>query len=296
MSPAEDVNLCLHEDVDRFREAVETTAAATGFSPFLVEKDYFCTVILRALAPPDGVLIFKGGTCLAKVHAGFYRLSEDLDFVIPTAIGASRAERSRRAGELKALFADLDDKVSGIRLHQALKGANNSSQYIAVFRYTSRLRPVEEAIQFEVGLREPLLLSAMRGEARTLLLDPATGLAWLPAIRVPCLSREEAMAEKLRAALCRREVAIRDFFDIDYAVRRLGVRLDDPALLHLVRQKLAVPGNDPASVSRDRLETLRPQVETELKSVLRPADFEEFDLDRAFAAVAAVATALDGSR
>ena len=74
-----------HEDPVLFREAVNFTAAQTRFLPRLIEKDYFCTVLLNYLAAADDTLIFKGGTCLAKVHAEFYRLSEDLDFVIPDA-------------------------------------------------------------------------------------------------------------------------------------------------------------------------------------------------------------------
>jgi predicted nucleotidyltransferase component of viral defense system len=86
-----------HQNPALFREAVNHTAAATGFSSRLIEKDYFCTVLLQHLAEAGCALVFKGGTCLAKVHAGFYRLSEDLDFVIPTPVDALRAERSRRA-------------------------------------------------------------------------------------------------------------------------------------------------------------------------------------------------------
>jgi predicted nucleotidyltransferase component of viral defense system len=44
-------------------------------------------VLLEYLAAVDEALVFKGGTCLAKVYADFYRLSEDLDFVIPMATG-----------------------------------------------------------------------------------------------------------------------------------------------------------------------------------------------------------------
>ena len=73
-----------HEDTDLFQETVNFTAAETTFAARLIEKDYFCTVLLEHLAAvTGGQLVFKGGTCLTKVHAGFYRLSEDLDFVIP---------------------------------------------------------------------------------------------------------------------------------------------------------------------------------------------------------------------
>ena len=65
---------------EELREAIRFTAEETGFAPRLIEKDYFCSVILEALAAADVPLVFKGGTCLAKVHSGFFRLSEDLDF------------------------------------------------------------------------------------------------------------------------------------------------------------------------------------------------------------------------
>jgi len=65
-----------HEDPVLFREAVNFTAA-------------------------DDTLVFKRGTCLAKVHADFSRLSEDLDFVISTPVDATRTERRTLTSRLK---------------------------------------------------------------------------------------------------------------------------------------------------------------------------------------------------
>ena len=92
--------------------------------------------------------------------------------------------------------------------------------------------------------------------------------------------------------LSRREVAIRDFYDVDYAVRELSLRVLEPEFLGLVRQKLEVPGNGPIDASPDRLGALGLQLESQLKAVLRARDFAEFDLERAFATVAEVAAAL----
>ena len=41
----------------------------------------------------DTPLVLKGGTCLSKMYAAFHRLSEDLDFVIPTPFEAPRSVR-----------------------------------------------------------------------------------------------------------------------------------------------------------------------------------------------------------
>jgi len=100
------------------------------------------------------------------------------------------------------------------------------------------------------------------------------------------------MAEKLRAAMSRREAAVRDFYDVDHAARRLGFRTNDSELIALVRAKLTVPGNDPVDVSPARMMILRSQMEAHLRPVLRDRDFAEFDLDRAFGTVADVAAAL----
>jgi len=285
--------LRLHEDPSLFREAVNFTAAETGFSSRLVEKDYFCSVLLQYLEASGAGLVFKGGTSLAKVHAGFYRLSEDLDFVIPVPTDASRAARRLRALGAKRAVAGLRGTLPGVHLVSPLTGANDSRQYVAVIGYRTLVSANEETIKVEVGLREPLLTDVVRSEASTLLLDPVSGSSLVPPTVVTCVSRHEAMAEKLRAALSRRDVAIRDFYDVEYAVRRLGVRLLDSGLTELVRRKLAVPGNAPVDVSAPRLAALRHQLDSELRPVLRGRDFGEFDLHRAFAMVAELAAALE---
>ena len=286
MTRPEPLSVRFHEDPALFREAVNFTAAQTQFAPRLIEKDYFCTALLECLARADAALVFKGGTCLAKVHADFYRLSEDLDFIIPMPTDASRSQRSSRASGLKDAIHALPRQLPVFRMIQALTGADSSKQYIASMGYTSLLSRQEETIKIEVGLREPLLTPAVSGPARTILLDPVSGQPLLKPISVNCLSRTEAFAEKFRAALSRREAAIRDFYDIDYAVRKLGVQPLDAGLVALVKQKLAVPGNGPVDVSGPRLAALRQQLEAQLKPVLRAMDFAQFDLDRAFQIVA----------
>ena len=85
MEHSRDHRILVHEDQTFFREAVLFTAGQTGLNATLIEKDYFCTVLLKYLYDqPDSTLIFRGGTCIGKVYAAFYRLSEDLDFLIST--------------------------------------------------------------------------------------------------------------------------------------------------------------------------------------------------------------------
>jgi len=135
MSEAEPQVVRLWEDPDYFRAVVRFTSQVTTFSPRLVEKDYSRTVLLEYLSRVSDKLVFKGGTCLAKVHANFYRLSEDLDFVVPMPVDAPRAKRSKQAVPLKDAVTRLPDRLPFFRVVAPLTGANNSMHYNAVIGF-----------------------------------------------------------------------------------------------------------------------------------------------------------------
>jgi Nucleotidyl transferase AbiEii toxin, Type IV TA system len=60
------------------------TATAEGVEPQLVEKDFYLTRLIWAFAQELGdQMLLKGGTLLSKVDLGFFRMSEDADFVLP---------------------------------------------------------------------------------------------------------------------------------------------------------------------------------------------------------------------
>lgn len=289
MSESETFATRYHLDSAQFVEALRFTAMQKGFPARLIEKDYFCSVLLEYLTGRDESLVFKGGTCLTKVYAGFYRLSEDLDFVIPMPVDATRQDRSRWTIGIKRAVNELHRTFDEFQVVEPFRGANNSMQYLGTVAYRSLLSDARETIKIDVGLREPLLMEPEKNFTQTILLDPISNQAAVTPIQLRCISLTEAFAEKFRAALSRREVAIRDFFDIDYAVRTLGLQIEDDDLIALVRRKLRVPGNEPVDVSDKRLSALRQQVEPQLRSVLRAQDFTEFDLERAFGMVADMA-------
>ena len=92
--------------------------------------------------------------------------------------------------------------------------------------------------------------------------------------------------------MTRRAPAIRDFYDIDYAVRTRKLEPTDDRLLDLIRHKLAVPGNDPLDISEGKLRLLSRQLESQLKPVLQAQDYANFDLERAFGIVARLVEAI----
>lgn len=293
MADSDAAGIRLHEDVPLFREALAFTAAKTGFNGQVIEKDYFCTVLLADFSRHGGAnLIFKGGTCLAKVHAGFYRLSEDLDFAISMPVDASRSERSSATAAIKQAVAGVARRLSGFSCAAELKGANDCAQYNGLVSYRSLLSGEQETILIDVSVREPLLMPPAMLAARTVLIDPISGDPAVPGLNVTCINALEAMAEKFRAALSRRDVAIRDFYDLDYAMQHLSLNLGSPSFVDMVRHKLAIPENPPVDVGDERIAALRRQFVAKLKTVLQEKDFRNFDLDRAISLVVNMATRL----
>ncbi len=283
-----------HDDPELFAAAINYTAAETGFSERLIEKDYYCTVALAHLYRDvwSARMVFKGGTCLVKVHSGFYRLSEDLDFMVHVPVDASRSQCRVEAEVAKRAFVKTCEETPAFSILEDIRGANNSKQYFGTLGYPSVITNDTEPIKYEVSLREPLLTSPSIAEAQTVLLDPINGEAMVEVAEVKCLGFEEALAEKFRAALTRRDVAIRDYFDLMYAIDRLEIDLASDEFVGMVREKIRVPGNPAASIDHQREAVLRNQMETHLKPVLRSADYSAFDLEQAIVVCNEMATRL----
>jgi predicted nucleotidyltransferase component of viral defense system len=277
------VDLLYHENADEFLEALSLTSTITGFSSRLIEKDYYCSLILHDFDPlfQQGI-VFKGGTCLSKIHADFYRLSEDLDFVFSIEPNVKPSDRRNMMKPVKDHLEDLCKRQSCFSLEGRLVGHNTSKQYIGLYSYSSVISGENEFIKIEIGLREQILEPVEQCHARTILIHPFRNEPAIEPVPVNALSMRESYAEKFRAALTRREPAIRDFYDIDYASRTGKLDIAEVRLLELVSNKLAVPDNDPINISEEKLSTLRTQLETRLRPVLRNSDYESFDLDRAF--------------
>ena len=276
-------------DIEIFRESLAYSAAETGFAVSLIEKDYYCSLVLGHLFNGKTELVFKGGTSFSKVYFDFYRLSEDLDFIMPVSKRTTKSQRKYKIDPVKSLIEGLNTTIPEIAISSALTGHNQSRQYIGSIQYHSAVVNKSENIKIEIGLREPLMQPYDQQPARTIAVNPFNQQTLIPNFPVQVMNVEEAFAEKVRAALTRREPAIRDFYDLQLAVDSKKVDLFNPGFLEMVTAKLIVPGNDQINVSMERKEELDHQLETQLKPVLRTHDFEKFNLDHVFQMVLEIA-------
>lgn len=274
---------------DIFREALSYSEAVTGFTSNLIEKDYYCSLILQHFFDGDTPLVFKGGTCLSKIYADFYRLSEDLDLVIPVTIEMPRNQRRSEMDAIKGIFSRVPVSIPGVTVLEDFQGHNESRQYVGCLEYPSAIMDKQERIKIEIGIREPLLRPPMLVETRTIAINPFNNRSLLPTFTVYAMEMMEAYAEKTRAALSRKEPAIRDLFDLFHAVTKMKLDLDDHEFLVMVKKKLDVAGNTPIDISLAYDQKLGRQVESQLKPVLRAADFDRFNMNGALELIRRVA-------
>ena len=128
--------------------------------------------------------------------------------------------------------------------------------------------------------------------ANTIAVNPFSGQPLLSTFTVNAMALKEAYAEKVRAALTIRAPAIRDFFDLFYVDRKKLLNFLNPDFLKMVKAKIDVPGSEPFDLSEHRKQELNRQLEGQLKPVLRPSDFDSFDLNEAFELVRNIIEAL----
>ena len=69
----------LHRDKESFTELIIGAANELAIPTNVIEKDYYVTITLKALAEKTKDLVFKGGTSLTKCYQLLDRFSEDID-------------------------------------------------------------------------------------------------------------------------------------------------------------------------------------------------------------------------
>jgi predicted nucleotidyltransferase component of viral defense system len=265
-------------DLELLADLCREVAATEGVQPFAIEKDFYLTRLIWALAQELGDrLLLKGGTLFSKVDLGYRRMSEDVDLVIPGA-------PTRHGGMNAAATTPVRDAlrrlapIAGLRLenHNG-ESSERGARVIWTLKYDSSFGP--QSIDVEVAIR-PVLRPPRHAPLRQLLNDPLAGdyseaYCW-------ALDADEARAEKVRAAFTRRE--IRDYYDLDQLLAADNDFTSEPfrALVDEKLSELQAPllSDQPASfgMTSDQLRQLKTQTRKGLQAVVR-ADAEPFDLD-----------------
>ena len=162
------------------------------------------------------------------------------------------------------------------------EGFNNSTQYVFKVKYPSVLMVKDDMIKIEISLRQPLIAKSVYTKIKHFYQNPFTGEDLFPSGKVLSLSWKETVAEKLKAAISRKDVVIRDYYDLWY-IAEFGFDFYDKNFIELFKRKVvdedyAGDYKKDFGLSVNKLLFLRKQIDGLLKPVIRSG--EEFNLDK----------------
>lgn len=273
-------------DRSQLEKILPVLAQKHKFRMEILEKDYYLTVILNDIGSHlSDKLVFKGGTLLNKIHLNYHRLSEDLDFSClcdenPT----SRQKRSKIIDLIRKKMPDFIKHLGLKSKNPAGSGYNNSTQYVFDILYPSIISGKDERVKIEISLRRLPIDNTVYSTIKHFYKDPFTGTELIPANKILSLSLKEAVAEKLKAAITRKDKAIRDYYDL-WFIAKSGFDFNDGHFLSLFKRKLEGEGHigwykQNFGLNEDIIALLQHRIETDLIPVIRFG--ESFDLNKVF--------------
>lgn len=266
---------------ERIADLSREAAARERVEPQLVEKDFYLTRLLWALGQRlEAGLLLIGGTLLCKVDLGFFRMSEDADFIVPASASRMRSINVPRLAVVRDALKEVCPIV-GVRAALPAGTLSNAAAHGEWrLEYPSEFGP--QNIKVEAVIRKPVE-APRRVRLKQLISDSSLG-GYEDAFCFAVTSTE-ARAEKVRAAHTRE--AIRDFYDLARLIDA-EADLSSASFVRLVDQKLTELNAPPlfkqpsfGAMDRNRRRILESAMKRELPSVLR-ADAPPFDLDETF--------------
>lgn len=273
-------------DRARLEQIIPVIAQKYKFRLEMIEKDYYLTLILNSVESHlSDKIVFKGGTLLNKIHLNYHRLSEDIDFTYYSPDGIeTRSQRSRAITPIREKMPGLLKLLDLKSEMPEEKGFNNSTQYVFYISYPSFITGKDENIKLEISLRQTPIDKPVHNAIRHFYKDPFTGEDLIPQNKILSLSLNEAVAEKLKAAITRRDVAIRDYYDL-WFISEAKFNFNDKHFLSIFKKKLEDEKykgkySENFGLEQKTVELLRKQIGTELIPVIRIG--ESFDLNKVF--------------
>lgn len=244
------------------------------FDKIKLEKDFYLTIILNRIADDLPDLIFKWWTCLNKVHFGYYRLSEDLDFVVLTDSGDYVREKM-----LKMYKKKISEFMETLwcQIQEGRTRFNSNIQGMYRFFYKSFINGSEQEIKIDIHLQKNLMNKTQKLPIKHIFIHPLTSESIFESKHINCMHLDEAMAEKMRAWLTRKEPAIRDFFDVRHTKNQW---YDFHKIKDLIHKKVEEAGK--IYTLEPHYDKLKKQIDTDLQPVLGNTMWD-FDFDQIYA-------------
>jgi len=215
---------------------IDKIAIEKGVRAKQIEKDYVISWMLWGIARNEFLndnLVFKGGTCLKKMHFDDYRYSEDMDFTL--------REDSVTDDEIIANFKSMFESVN-----------EESRIKVDIIEETIDTHKESGSLKFKMVYTathgsDEIKVDITRGEViefdveHLSMLHNYSDLEEEDNTKIHCYSLEEVLIEKITALMGR--TIPRDLYDFDYLIEEEGLSLEDVYIEFML--KAENKGHDP---------------------------------------------------
>ena len=211
-----------------------------GVRPGQIEKDYIISWILWGIYNHDllkEALIFKGGTCLKKIHIEDYRYSEDMDFTLHP-----DKESDISDDDIYTAFEEVFVKIKeaaniDLDIPEDTKEVHESGGLKFYIDYVGPLGGRGDHVKTDISKGEKLEFDVENLK----MLNQYSDIAEEEEVTVQCYGLEEVVIEKM-AALMGRTIP-RDLYDFEYLTNNEGIELQD--IFYEYQSKAEHKGHNP---------------------------------------------------
>lgn len=220
---------------------ISKKANIEGVRPQQIEKDYIISWILWGIYNHDflkGALIFKGGTCLKKIHIEDYRYSEDMDFTLNP-----EKEQEISNDEIYTAFNEIFNDIKeaaniDLKIPEDSKEVHELDSIKFYIDYVGPLGGRGDHMKMDVSRGEQLEFEVEQRE----MFNHYSDLKEEDEFYIQCYGLEEVVIEKM-AALMGRTIP-RDLYDFEYLTNIEGIDLQD--VFYEFQGKAEHKGHNPA--------------------------------------------------
>nr|WAI02823.1 MAG: nucleotidyl transferase AbiEii/AbiGii toxin family protein [Candidatus Methanoperedens sp.] len=220
----------------------------------MIEKDLILHQILFDLSGDRffaANVLFKGGTCLIKSYLGYLRFSEDIDFTWKDqSVFDGMSQKAIRAYLSKVIdnIGEIFEKIAEKR-GMDFKCEKNNAEYIefgggnktCTFKmwYMSEVLKRRSFLKVQINFVEIMCFPPRDAELSGLLTGEHEELEalfpeyaeYISKINFSIYDIREILSEKVRALLTREGTKARDFLDVYFICRRLGIKLEEGCIV-----------------------------------------------------------------
>lgn len=216
----------------------------------MIEKDILLHQILLDLSSQKFIsenFLFKGGTCLIKNYLGYFRFSEDIDFTWKN----QEQFVGKTGGEIYKILSPILDSTAQILVQIAstrgldFKWEKGNREYVELVNggkictfkvwYEQATLKTRTFLKIQINFIDTMCHRSQQGNLKSLLtgkhqdLDPLFQeySEYSSTISLQMYDINEILSEKIRALLTRRAIKARDFLDVFFIHKKLGIEPKD---------------------------------------------------------------------